>query len=77
MHEASSKCTKRFQKSAKPFEFAANVASWVEAPQLDGMVRTQLKKYSVVDFARWRNKTEFEEKFRRLVTGLGIHYRGE
>ena len=50
---------------------------WIDAPQLNEMVRNQLKQYLILDFADWRRGCKFKDKFVRLSKGLRIHYKEE
>ena len=40
-----------------------------------GPIKTQLKKYNILDFSDWRNRQRFDEQFAKLLKGLGIYYR--
>jgi TIR domain/Pentapeptide repeats (8 copies) len=40
-----------------------------------GPLRTQIKKYNVLDFSEWRESGLLDRQFGRLVEGLGLFYR--
>ena len=42
-----------------------------------GPIKTQLKKYNILDFSDWRNSSRFNEQFAKLLKGLGIFYRNQ
>jgi hypothetical protein len=50
--------------------------AWLESDRFSGNLRTQIKKYNVLDFSQWPDEQMFSTQFRKLVDGLGIHYRG-
>jgi uncharacterized protein YjbI with pentapeptide repeats len=50
--------------------------AWLKSTRLSGNLRTQIKKYNVLDFSHWRDEHTFSTRFRKLIDGLGIHYRG-
>ena len=39
-----------------------------------GVLRNQFVKYNVLPFHGWRDSEDFEDKFKRLLTGLHVHY---
>jgi len=44
---------------------------------MSGNLRTQIKKYNVLDFSAHDDDKAFEIQFRKLIDGLGLHYRGQ
>jgi hypothetical protein len=42
--------------------------SWSE------IIMEQVKKYNVIDFSKWKDESQFRERFKLLVTGLKIFY---
>jgi uncharacterized protein YjbI with pentapeptide repeats len=48
---------------------------WLSDKSLSGNLRKQLEKYSVLDFSDWRTPEALEKKLKKLVEGLGVHYR--
>ena len=43
----------------------------VEMPQ---RLIEQLKEYAILDFSKWWDNDAFEEQFKKLLTGLKVHY---
>ena len=52
-------------------------AAWLERTRMSGQLRTQIKKYVVLDFSRWMDERMFAAQFRKLFDGLGLHYANE
>jgi hypothetical protein len=40
-----------------------------------GVLRQQIMDYNILDFSKWKDEGEFEEKSRRLVNGLDLFYK--
>ncbi len=49
--------------------------AWLESARMSGNLRAQIKKYNVLDFASHSDAKTFETQFRKLIDGLGLHYR--
>jgi len=41
----------------------------------NGPLRSQIKKYNILDFSRWETPDEMERAFRKLIDGLDLFYR--
>jgi hypothetical protein len=39
-----------------------------------GVLRNQIKKYNILDFSKWKDGSDFEKKFNRLLQGLDLFY---
>jgi hypothetical protein len=42
-----------------------------------GVLRNQIKKYNILDFSKWEDEKDFENKFNRLLQGLDLFYKKE
>ncbi len=51
--------------------------AWLESDRMSGNLRAQIKKYNVLDFGSHNDDEVFETQFRKLVDGLGLHYRNQ
>jgi len=47
-------------------------AAWLESDRMSGQLRTQIKKYVVLDFSQWTDAARFAAQFRKLCDGLGL-----
>ena len=48
--------------------------TWFHSDRLSGNLRTQIRKYNVLDFS---DDNAFDIQFRKLIDGLGLHYRDQ
>lgn len=51
-------------------------ASWLSC-DWSGALRTQIKKYNVLDFSQWQDEQSFQNQFAKLVDGLELFYQSE
>lgn len=50
-------------------------SSWFGSDRISGNLKAQIKKYNVLSFAGHHDDQAFETQFRKLIDGLGLHYR--
>jgi hypothetical protein len=48
--------------------------TWLNSKSMSGQLLTQIRKFSVLDFSKWQDETEFTTQFDKLFEGLRLHY---